>query len=505
VSIKDIGKIHKYFILHDGFEEYELTDISVDSINVSGDLVLISRPVMYTKDRPSRIKKYERGILNEVHIYLREGAEPLQLGYADIPLTEIEELRIIDVDTGATIASHVFSTVGVVLGVLIVVVIIALLTKSSCPYVYVNNGETFVFAGETFGGAIGANLVRDDYMPLPAIKVVDGTYQLRITNELKERQYTDLAELIVVNHQPEQKVLLDKQGQVQVLKNPQAPLKANSYSGENLQPAMSESDNDMYLFNDEGYSENGVVLNFKKPVDAVAGKLLLAGKNTLWFDYVFGEFLQKFGGNFDTFMERQSKISSSDRMQTMRDNNFPLSIYAKQNGEWELVDYLLTVGPLASRDFVVPIDLEKYPGEEIEIKIETGFMFWELDQVAMDFTENTDLSIAHLKPLSAYGTGQQDWTATLGETDEQYMAQEKVGDVTELKFTVPAVPEGKMQSIFLHTRGYYELIREFTGLPKLTELNKFKEPAYFSTFSRAGYLKVLAKEDEIEKLEHVSK
>jgi hypothetical protein len=148
--------------------------------------------------------------------------------------------------------------------------------------------------------------------------------------------------------------------------------------------------------------------------------------------------------------------------------------------------------------------LEKYPGEEIEIKIETGFMFWEVDQVAMDFTGSTDLSITHLQPLSALGTGQQDWTKILEKTDEQYMAQEKVGEVTELRFAVPPVPDDQVQSTFLHTRGYYELIREFKGFPEVAELNKFKDGAYFSTFSRAGYLKILDREKELEELEHVA-
>lgn len=504
-SINNIGEIHKYFIVHDGDILYDFTEISVDSVSFSGNLMPITAPVYYTENRNNRIKETEKDILNEVHVYLREGTEPLQQGYAAIPLTEIIELRIIDKNNGETVASHIIGTLGVAAGVVVFLLIIALLTKSSCPYVYVNNGEAFIFAGETFGGAIGANLARDDYMPLPAIKAVDGVYQLRISNELKERQYTDLAELILVNHTPGQKVLLDKTGEFQVLEKPHGPLTASSYGGENLLPILAASDKNRYLFNDDAYSENGLFLSFKKPADAHTGKLLLTANNTLWFDYLFGEFLEKFGGSFDSYMEKQSKIPSSERLNKMRENNFPLSVYAKQNGQWELVDYLFTVGPLAAREFVIPIDLQKYPGEEIEIKIETGFMFWQIDQIAMDFTPNTDLSIRHLRPLTAFGTGHQDWVFALEKTDGQYMAQERVGEVTELSFAVPPIPDGQVQSAFLHTRGYYELIRDFTGLPELLELNKFKDPSYFSAFSRANYLKVLDKEKELENLAEVSR
>ncbi len=503
-SIKDIGELHKYFILHDGINLFKINDLSVDSVNISGELMVINEPFYYTQNRSARVKKEEKGITNEVHIYLRTPAETLTIGYADIPLEEIKELRIIDIDTGKTVASYIFGNLGVAAGVLVIISIIAFLTKSSCPYVYVNNGEAFIFSGETYGGAIGANLTRDDYLPLPGLKVVDDTYQLRITNELKERQYTDLAELIVVNHLPEHRTLLDKSGKVHVIGNQEAPLRAKSYSGSNLLQVIAEKDTDSYLFNDENFSENGLILNFKKPAAALTGKLLLSGKNTLWFDYVVGEFFGKFGGSFDSFMDRQSKIAAADRLKTIQDNNFPLSVYAKHQGTWKLIDYLPTVGPLASRDFVIPIDLQEYPGEEIEIKIETGFMFWELDQVALDFTDDIDLKTYHLSPFTATGSGGENWQAALLETDGESMSQERVGAVADLRFSVPPAADNQVQSTFLHTRGYYELIRDFSGLPKLVELNKFKDPSYFSLFSRAGYLKVLAREREIEKVEVVS-
>jgi hypothetical protein len=267
---------------------------------------------------------------------------------------------------------------------------------------------------------------------------------------------------------------------------------------------MAEEDREVFLFDDEDFSENGIVLTFKKPAHKPSGRLLISAKNTLWFDFVMGDFFNKYGGYFNAFMRKQNKISSPDQLQTIRDSNFPLTIYAKQNGEWELVDYLMTVGPMASRDFAIPIDLEKYPGEEIEIKLETGFMFWEVDQVAMDFTGSADLSITHLQPLSAFGTDQEDWKAALEKVDEKYMAHEDIGKVTELRYAVPPVPTGQVQSAFLHTRGYYELIREFTGFPKIAQLNKFKDPAYFSTFSRAGYLEILDKEKRKEELSYTS-
>jgi hypothetical protein len=292
-------------------------------------------------------------------------------------------------------------------------------------------------------------------------------------------------------------VLLDKYGQSYLVGNPESPIIASSFSGYDLFPVIEEKDGEVFLFNDQDYSKNGIILKFRKTNDIKQGKLILNGNNTLWFDYLFGEFLKKFGSAYEGHMDKQSKIPTSERLQRLLDSDFPLSIYIKENGSWKLIDYLFTVGPLASRDFVIPVDVSGLMGEEVEIKLESGFMFWELDYAAMDFSENIELHRTQLKPSIALGTGSQYWTTSLAEADGQCMIQEKVGDVTEVIFkTIPPV-KNQQQTVFLHTRGYYELIRDFKGVPEITELNKFKVPGYFSDFSRIKYLQFLDKEDEI--------
>ncbi len=46
-----------------------------------------------------------------------------------------------------------------------------------------------------------------------------------------------------------------------------------------------------------------------------------------------------------------------ERLKKISENNFPLSIYIRKNNSWQLVEEIMTVGPLAYRDFVIPIDL----------------------------------------------------------------------------------------------------------------------------------------------------
>ena len=60
------------------------------------------------------------------------------------------------------------------------------------------------------------------------------------------------------------------------------------------------------------------------------------------------------------------------------------------------------------------------------------------------------------------------------------MIQKNIGEITEMKFEVPEVNPDQTQTVFLHTHGYYKLIREFEGTPKWLELRKFQTAGYFS-------------------------
>lgn len=492
-ALNRIGEFYKRFIVHNGDQLYDLTQITVDEFKVSGQLEKITSTVYYNKGRKYRIKPDEKKILHEVHIYLKSENTDLSLGPVDIPINSIEKISVINEDVGRVI----FSVVGSVFGVLVIVTILLLLTKSSCPFVYVHDGQSFVFEGEIFGGAIGKNLQREDFIPLPSIKANEGLYTLRISNELKERQYTDLAQLIAVEHPKGTKVLMDKNGQVHLVKNEILPLKVKSYNGSDVASSLARKDDDVFFFNDQDFSQNGLYLTFKRPAGLTRGNLVLKAQNTLWGDYLMGTFFSKFGNRFDSWMEKQYKISTSERLQRQRDSDIPLTVYIKQNGQWKQVDYLNPVGPLAYRELVVPIDFSDSDAENIELKLETGFMFWQIDYAAMDYTPGAKLSIKRLNPIQALGTGNQNWTQTLREIDGNYMAQETSNQVTEIVYPADPALKGMVQSLFLHTSGYYELIREFQGAPQILELNKFRVPGYFSEYSRAEYLNFLGKEEMI--------
>lgn len=489
--------VNNRYIVHAAGQIMEMNEFNFDPDNKEFFTAIVQEPVSkvnYTEGRSDRYRLKEKAILNEVHFYLRN-TEPLPTGQVTIPFTAIKEVKIIDVNGGKTVLSYAVGTVIVLASIYVILIILVALLKSSCPYVYVYDGTSYVFEGETFGGAIAQNLERDDYMPLPSAKSDLGLYRLRISNELKEKQYTDIAELMVVDHPEGSSVLLDKEGTPRLITAPRSALSAVSCDGTDFTKELAAKDTSVFMYN-TGNAENGLILRFKNENRNSSAKLILRGKNTLWFDWLYGEFIGKFGSSYDNWMDKQSKLPVEERMQSIMKSEIPLCIYLKKGDKWQLVDYLMTVGPLACRDFVVPVDLPE-ADEIIEIKLETGFMFWETDYAAMDFSKDEAMKVNSYKPESASGTGNHDWKQALSETDGVYMEQITPGLRTDLIFNTnngsseKTLANKTVESVFLHTRGYYELIRNFEGAPQVTELYKFKSPGYFSEFSRQTYYECL--------------
>ena len=519
-GLANIGELHKHFVIHNQADNniwgqaLWLTDLELTKTHLSGNLeattvdtvfqdvvighnrvkrekVVKPRTPHYQQGRPYHFKQDENSILNEVHIYVT--IPELAVGPTMIPLDSIQEVRIIEMDSGKAILSFI----GVTIGIFVLLLVIVALTKSSCPYIYTYDGEGFIFQGEIYGGAIQRNLERHDFMPLPLLRPVDGEYRLRLSNELKERQYTNLAELVVVNHPEDSKVLLDSRGRPHLISKPIPPEQALSDEGLDLSSVLQATDRSAFLFNEVEANEHAVHLSFPKPKDAQSGRLLLNAKNTLWLDYIFGEFTQKFGAYYNTWVENQAQMPAGERWQQAIEQEFPLSIYLNTKNGWELVEHLPTVGPLAARDFVIPIDLSQVQGDQVELRLQTGFFFWEADYTAMDFTAPQALDIRRLQATLAIDQDEVDHRTELASDDDRYFAQPKPGLVAELRYPAIPAPDGQAQSVFLHSKGYYEHVRDYGGAPDFSELRKFREPGHFSDFSMAEYLLQLGGKEEL--------
>lgn len=117
---------------------------------------------------------------------------------------------------------------------------------SSCPYLYVWNGERFVFVTDFMGGGEMGHLDApgvynkpdpDEYVRISGdlLRARNGRYELRVTNELEEALFVDKVQLILVEH-PQDTEVYPNEG----LTVPPQPFKI--YSTRDARPPLAAVD-----------------------------------------------------------------------------------------------------------------------------------------------------------------------------------------------------------------------------------------------------------------------
>jgi hypothetical protein len=494
-AITRLQSMNKNIYLHLNEKVWSMTGISVLSDTVSGKISETTAQYRTRTVKPTganRYKKYgtdnEQYLLNEVHIFT-SGFGQSPDGKVSFPVTAISKIEVYDPDTGATVATWIFGIAGTAAAAFGVLLIIALLTKSSCPFVYTWDGKDFVFNGEIFSGATQPGLERDDYLRLKGPAPVENSYRIKLTNEVHEIQSVNLARLRVVDHPKGTDVLIDKYGNIQTYKTPAAPVSAANRNGRDILPLISIKDTVSYIGDEKNILPDGIeelTLKFIKPDGCTSSKLLLRAKNSFWLDGLFSRFHSMFGSHYNKFSEKQAATPGAKLSKFLLDQDIPLSVFLKQGDDWKLKDYFNIAGPMALRDDILPIDLKGIKSDTVEVKLRTGFMFWEIDYAAMDFSSNEQVKSIEAEPLTVTDKTGADRLGLVRSKDKDYCVLREPGDEITLTYPIPSLQDSE-RTVFLHTSGYYKILRELKGKADRKKLETFRNPGRFPVFSKEEY------------------
>ncbi|MBL8002218.1 MAG: hypothetical protein JNL05_09680 [Flavobacteriales bacterium] len=423
---------------------------------------------------------------NSALLYLRDTLDSsADIQGPGLPMSAFSRIEVIDADVGASIGFFLLAVVGIAA----VVAIIIALTKESCPFIYAYNEEGCHFEGEVFSGAVSPQLQRHDRLPLPHLGPVDGRYRVRVANKAREIQRTDLAELLVVDHPEGSMVLFDRDGSARTISAPVEPSGATDQSGRDAMALIASADDRAWQgdpTNDRPNADEYLDVSFPRPQGVASGRLVITARNTFWADQLYGMFLDEFGSKADALRERMQKRTAEEMRQWAREQYLPLSVSMKVGPDrWERIGQFELAGPMAWRQDVLEIDLSRATGERIELRLGSGFMFWQIDAVAFDTSTQIPVAIQRLQPDSAIDQAGRDVRASMLFEDGDLLVQPAVGDAVELSFRCPAPLAGMHRSLFLHAAGHYEILREpRSHEPDMRYLRGFKEPGALSRYSR---------------------
>jgi hypothetical protein len=454
-------------------------------------------------------KKYDpvadKAILKGIKLYV-ESLHFRNNDTAFIPFTSVKQYDIYEKDNSRDVGLALALVGGTLVASLVIAIAVAIenaetdYSMSSCPFIYTHDGNDWQFDGEIFSGAIFRSLERDDYLALNKYDATPGgNYRIKMANMLEEIQYINQADLVVVNHDSNVRVLVDKYGKVQTVKAPVLPYAAIDSRGNDCRGQLSVTDQVTYDFDENpdtaNHCLNSLALSFRSDSNPDSCKILVTGHNSLWIDHIVRRILERLGGNYPIWARIMDSKPAGEQKAWVLSQGLPLQVYLQKGQEWQLADYFDIVGPMESRELVLPLDARDawkadttggIPSYTLNVRLVTGFDFWALDFAAMDFSENAPVEITYLGPDQVTDQDGKDVTGLLAGDDRKYLVQRETGNEAIMEFKLP-INMTSASTFFLHSKGYYHQAIERNGHSELAFIWDFLNPGRLSEWSYEKY------------------
>ena len=394
-----------------------------------------------------------------------------------VPMADVQRLWLESIDPART----TLAVIGTAAAVFAVALGIAIATKESCPFVYSWDGTRYVFDAEPYGGAVTRGLERDDYGDLDHLRADSaGMYRLLVTNEVNETQYTNSMRLMVVDHRPGARFAMDEFGRVHSVTSALPPVSARDQNGRDLTPWLRATDDLIWetlpAADPAGRVRDEIVLTFPKPRHATSARIVARAGTGMWGSHMIRELLAMRGSAVrDWYASIDSSRPAQDSLRAwnIQEELYVLKLDVDESGTWRPRALLAGGGPFITETRVVPLDVSHADGDSLRLRIRPPMGFWALNSFAVSYDDDErPVAIDTIAPLTARTSDGRDMLAALSADDDQYYPMPTKSDRALVTFRAPAPRPGMERTIFLHTRGYYQLHLDESGAPDVAMLNR---------------------------------
>jgi hypothetical protein len=155
-----------------------------------------------------------------------------------------------------------------------------------------------------------------------------------------------------------------------------------------------------------------------------------------------------------------------------RERTYRLPIEVEETDGWQVRGALPSGGPLLAEDRAISLDISNVRGNQIRIRMQPPVGFWALNYFGIAFGSSEAVTVNHVAATSASTSQGKDILADLVSSDDHYYSMPYNIDRAEIVFPAPPRKASKDRTVFLHSRGWYQLHLRDQSAPDLTTFNR---------------------------------
>ena len=361
---------------------------------------------------------------------------------------------------------------------------------TSCPYFYSFDGERYTLDAEPFGQALFEAVQRPDWVRMDHLREVDGTYRIRMANELDEIEHVDEVKLLVADSAAGQRLVPDADGRLHVLVAPQAPRRAATLAGLDVSSAIRARDERAWTSDPftrpagTRAGRDGLVLEFPRPAGATAVTLAFTVKSTPWASHLLPSLMALHGRELPAWQQRMNADAAARRefLSALRREG-PLTLRIWDGQSWQERGVLANMGPMVWKEQAVRLDLEGIPQGVLRVSLDATAGMWIVDSVAADFASHEATAVAELSAARATDGKGNDLRGTLAAADARRFVLRK-GDSAELVFRSSPRRPGERPVVILKATGFYSILVPAEDQPDPALFQRIvREPGEFARFA----------------------
>jgi hypothetical protein len=103
------------------------------------------------------------------------------------------------------------------------------------------------------------------------------------------------------------------------------------------------------------------------------------------------------------------------------------------------------------------LDLSRVRGTQLRIRLRPPVGFWALNSFAVAYGAGQEVSVHRVAASSAITSDNKDVLADLTAVDDRYYPMPYTTDRAEITFPAPPRKPAMRRTVFLHSRGWYQL------------------------------------------------